>query len=293
MRDLRGKVAVVTGASRGSGLGIARVLGEAGATVYVTGRSVEGGPRTEDLPGTIEETARAVAERGGRAVAVRCDHTRDSEVEALFERVKREQGRLDLLVNNVWGGYEKYSEAPFNAPFWEQPLWRWEAMFAAGVRAHYTASWYGAPLMIAGRQGLIINISAGDRGQYLGSLVYDVAKAAIDRLATGLAVELRPYNIAAVSLYPGFMRTERVLSAFQVDPALAYHADSEMWESHAGLRITESPEYVGRAVVALATDPNVIEKTGRVLKTGDLAREYSFTDIDGRQVPPFVFPDAS
>src|SRR5262249_22706969 len=156
------KIAVVTGASRGVGKGIALALGDAGATVYVTGRSDAGGT-TEGLPGTIQETAKAVTERGGHRVAVRCDHKADGHVEALFARVKQEQGRLDLLVNNAWGGYEQYDWSRFTAPFWEQPLGHWAGMFECGVRAHLVASRLAVPLMIPGRRGLIIHTTAWDR----------------------------------------------------------------------------------------------------------------------------------
>src|SRR5213595_1631184 len=191
MAALRGKVAVVTGASRGVGKGIALALGEAAATVYVTGRSVDAGT-TEGLPGTIRETADAVTHRGGQGIAVRCDHTADAEVEALFARVKREQGRLDLLVNNAWGGYEQHDLSRFVAPFWEQPLRHWSGMFEAGVRAHLVASRLAVPLMFSAGRGLIVHTTAWDRDKYLGNLFYDVAKAAVNRMAFGMARELRP-----------------------------------------------------------------------------------------------------
>lgn len=276
MADLSERVAIVTGASRGAGLAIARVLGEAGATVYVTGRSSRGGGRTDGLPGTVEEAAEAVTERGGRGVPVRVDHTRDEEVEALFERVRRESGRLDLLVNNVWGGYEGYAEADFDGPFWKQPLWRWEGMFTAGARAHLVASRLAAPMMIERGSGLVVSTVAWAFGRYLGNAVYDAAKAAIIRLAFGMAHDLRPHGVAAVALSPGFMRTERVLAAHAASPF--------------DLAGTESPEYLGRAVAALAADPDVIARTGRLLTVGELAREYGFTDVDGRQPEPFRMP---
>jgi NAD(P)-dependent dehydrogenase (short-subunit alcohol dehydrogenase family) len=277
MGKLQGKVAVVTGASRGAGRAIALVLGEAGATVYVTGRSSRGGPTTDDLPGTIDDTAEAVTARGGTGIAVRCDHTDDSQVEALFQRVGREQGRLDLLVNNAWGGYEQHDLTGFLRPFWEQPLRHWDGMFTAGLRAHLAASYFAAPLMLPQGRGLIVCTTAWDRGRYLGNLFYDLAKAAVNRLAWGLARELRRHGVAAVALAPGFMRTERVMAA---------HAERPF-----DLGPTESPEYLGRAVGALAADPEVMQKTGQVLTVGDLAREYGFTDVDGRQPPPFRLPD--
>ena len=247
--DLKGKVAVVTGASRGIGRGIALVLGEAGATVYVTGRSMRGST-TENMKGSIEETAEAVSARGGQGIAVRCNQTVDEEVEALFSRVSEEQqGRLDLLVNNVWGGYEQYEFDRFTLPFWEQPLRHWQGMFEAGVRAHLVASRLAAPLMLAERKGLIINTVAWDRGLYLGNLFYDVAKAAIIRMAFGMSEELRPHGVAAIALAPGFVRTERVMAAHALQPF--------------PLDRTESPEYTGRAVALLAVDPRMMEKSAR------------------------------
>jgi len=278
MKDLKDIVAVVTGASRGLGRGIAASLGEAGATVYVTGRSVRGSATTEDLPGTIDETAEAVTARGGLGVAVRCDHKFDSDVEDLFARVRQEQGKLDLLVNNAWGGYEGY-DGKFNAHFWEQPPHRWDGMFTAGVRAALIASRFATPLMIPRKQGLIINITAWDRDIYLGSLFYDLAKNAANRMAFGMAKELKDHNIAAVALAPGFVRTERVVGAFEV----AGHKNYESF--------TETAEYAGRAVVALAADPHVMRKSGLTLTAGDLALEYGFTDVDGRQIPSFKMPD--
>jgi NAD(P)-dependent dehydrogenase (short-subunit alcohol dehydrogenase family) len=260
--SLNGKIAVVSGASRGVGKGIALALGEAGATVYVTGRSEAGGS-TEGLSGTVGETAEAVTQRGGRGIAVRCDHTIDAEVEALFARVGQEQGRLDLLVNNVWGGYEQFDFSRFGAPFWEQPLSHWSGMFEAGVRAHLAASRLAAPLMLREGRGLIVHTTAWERDKYLGNLFYDVAKSAVNRMALGMARELQSHGVAVVALAPGFVGTERVRAEL------------------------ESPEYIGRAVVALAGDANVMARSGRVLTAGQLAVEYGFTDVDGRQWSPF------
>jgi NAD(P)-dependent dehydrogenase (short-subunit alcohol dehydrogenase family) len=273
MPDLHGRVAVVTGASRGGGRAIALALGEAGATVYVTGRSIRGGATTEDRPETIEDTAEAVTACGGLGIPVRVDHTVDEEVAHFFSRVRAEQGRLDVLVNNAWGGYEAHDGAGFAAPFWEQPITRWDSMFTAGVRTHLMASGYAAPLMIERGTGLIISTVAWAFGEYLGNLYYDVAKAAIIRMAFGMAQELKPHNVAAVALAPGFMRTERVLAAHEAESF--------------DLSGTESPAYLGRAARALASDPNVSAKSGQIWTAGELAREYGFTDADGRQPEPF------
>ena len=283
MQRLADKVTLVTGASRGAGRGIALALGEQGTTVYVTGRSVRDRPTSEGQRETIDETAEMVTTRGGVGIPVRCDHTVDADVEALFERIKQEQGQLDLLVNNVWGGYEEYDGETFDAPFWEQPLWRWDKMFNAGARAHYTASRLAVPLMMGQGQGLIVNTTFWDRGKCLGSLPYDLAKATINRLAYVMALELKPYSVAAVALSPGWMRTEAILRAYDIDEG--------HWREVPDLAPTESTQYIGRAVVALAADPEVMEKSGRILTVGDLAREYGFTDYDGRQPPAFMMAE--
>ena len=277
--DFRGQVAVVTGASRGVGRGIAEALGQCGATVYVTGRSGEGRAPTEGLPGNIEETAAAVDRAGGHGIAVTCDHTSDGHVEQLFSRVAAESGRLDLLVNNVWGGYERYEEAGFDKEFWSQPMWRWDAMFAAGVRAHFTASRLAAPIMIKKRHGLVVCTSSGDGTKYRGNLAYDVAKTAVERMAWGMARELRPHGVAAVAVLPGFCRTERVLAFFKGN------AD------HPELAATHTPQYVGRAVAKLAANPQVLKWSGQALMVGDMAAMFDFTDTDGRRVPAFHLPD--
>jgi NAD(P)-dependent dehydrogenase (short-subunit alcohol dehydrogenase family) len=271
--DLDSVVAVVTGASRGVGRGVALALGEAGAKVYVTGRSVRGGSRTEDLPGTVDDTADEVTSRGGVGVAVRCDHTDDADTERLFERVTVEDGHLDLLVNNAWSGYERSREARFDAPFWQQPRWRWD-LFAGSLRGQFIASQLAAPLMLARGGGLIANISFSDRDIPLGQAAYDVCKNASDRLALSMAQELRKHRVAAVAIHPGFVRTERVEAAWDLlgdGPAQVVH----------------SPEYVGRAVASLVADPDLLALTGRKLAVGDLAARYGFSDVDGRRPPPF------
>jgi NAD(P)-dependent dehydrogenase (short-subunit alcohol dehydrogenase family) len=290
MPDLNDCVAVVTGASRGAGRGIAVELGAAGATVYVTGRSTRDKPapsysqllslsKLPQLPGSIEDTAEAVTQAGGRGIAVRCDHTDEADVVALFGRVEREQGRLDLLVNNAWGGHESF-DGDFTSPFWQRPMQHWDTMFDRGVRNHLLASRCAASLFIRQERGLIVTTTFWDRDRYMaGNLFYDLAKASMTRLAFGMAQELRPYHVVSVAVSPGWMRTEFVLAGHQTDEA--------HWQERPALARTESPRYLGRAVVALAQDPEVMARTGRVLRVGDLAKEYGFTDVDGRWVPPF------
>ena len=283
-------VAVVTGASRGAGRGIAQELGAAGATVYVTGRSTrEQQPDTYGqllglagrgaLPGSIDETAEEVTRMGGRGIALRCDHTREDEVAALFERVQREAGRIDLLVNNAWGGHETFNGV-FDAPFWEHPLANWDSMFDRGVRNHLLASRFAAPMMVKRKRGLIVTTTFWDRDRYLrGNLFYDLAKASMTRLAFGMAQELRPHGVASLAVSPGWMRTEFVLMGHKTDEA--------HWQERPALARTESPRYLGRAAVALAGDAGVLGKSGAVHRVADLALEYGFTDIDGRQVEAF------
>ena len=220
-RPLRGCVAVVTGASRGAGRGIALELGAAGATVYVSGRSTRAQPSQAyagllqlsgltALPGSIDDTAEALTALGGHGVAVRCDHTRPDEVAALFERVEREQGRLDLLVNNAWGGHESF-DGDFQSPFWERPMQHWDTMFDRGVRNHLLASHRAAPLFVRQGRGLIVTTTFWDRDRYMaGNLFYDLAKSAMTRLAFALAEELRPHGVASLAVSPGWMRTNSV-----------------------------------------------------------------------------------
>ena len=273
MPFLTGKVALVTGASRGIGRGIALGLGEAGATVYLTGRTVEEGKAAVSLPGTIYKTAEEVTQLGGQAIPIQCDHTKDQEVESVFQRIRAEQNRLDILVNNVWGGYEHFNDGTEfwkEKGFWTIPLSRWDKSFQAGVRAHYVASVFAAPIMIAQGSGLIVNISFFAAQKDNSGVAYGVAKAASDRMAATMAYELREHGVAAISLYPGLVRTESVMKAAE----------------YFDLSNSESPQFLGRAVAALANDPNLMQKSGQVLVAAALAVEYGFTDIDGKQPRP-------
>lgn len=276
--DLRGKVALVTGATIGVGKGIAQGLGEAGATVYVTGRRTDVNP-DDWIPGSVHQTADEVTQMGGRGIGVRCDHAKDEDVEALFQQIRDEQGRLDILVNNVWGGYENMMEDgkfTWEYPFWEQPLWRWEAMFDAGARAHFTTSRLAAPLMVAQRDGVIVNISFWAAQKFLGNAIYGASKAATDKLAKDMAHDLRDYNVAVISLYPGLVRTEGVLRS------------AEFFD----MSNSESPQFIGRVVAGFALDPKRMEKSGQVLVAAALAQEYGFTDIDGKQPRPITLEEA-
>ena len=256
---LRGQVALVTGASRGVGRGVATALAHAGATVYATGRTIE----------------KAELDRSIRRVT--CDHSDDASVARLFQRITAEQKRLDLLVNNAWGGYERMMEDgkfTWAAPFWEQPVWRWDAMMVAGVRAAFIASQQAARLMVPARRGLIVNISNWAAQKHIGNLLYGLSKAATDKLTEDAAEELRPHCITVVSLYPGLVRTEAVLAAGVFD-----------------LTNSESPEFVGRAIAALAADPDVPRWNGQTLLTAELARAYEFTDVDGRVPRPLTLAE--
>ena len=265
---LRGQVAVVTGASRGVGRGIARGLGEAGATVYVTGRTVEEGASAARLPGSISTTAREVTELGGTGIAVRCDAGDDEQLAALVAQVSAEQGRLDVLVNSAWGGYERFTDGtPFNpGPFWEQPLGLWDAMHRIGVRAHFVTTALAAPLLIASGGGLVVSVSSFAGQVVVPPVPYGVAHAAIDRFARDSAEDLRPHGVASVSLYPGLVLTESVVANLQ-------HFSDETNR--------ETPLFVGRTVAALAADRDVLRLTGRWLVAAEVAAAYGVTDEHG------------
>jgi NAD(P)-dependent dehydrogenase (short-subunit alcohol dehydrogenase family) len=276
MQPLRGKVAVVAGATRGAGRGIATALGAAGAIVYCSGRSTRAAGATPGRPENVEETAEIVTRAGGRGIAHRTDHTLSAEVEALFARVRAEQGRLDILVNDVWGGDEL---AEFGKPFWDLASPKGFTMLDRAVRAHIITSRHGAPLMIERNAGLIVEITDGDKIGYRGNLFYDLAKTTAIRLAYAMAHDLGDRAITALAVTPGFLRSEAMLDRFGVTEATWRNAivqDSFFAES-------ETPLYVGRAVAALAADPRVHAKRGKAWASWTLMREYGFTDADGRQ----------
>jgi NAD(P)-dependent dehydrogenase (short-subunit alcohol dehydrogenase family) len=273
-----GKIAVVTGASRGVGKGVALGLGEAGATVYVTGRTIKNKTDVEKLGGTVFQTAEEVTAIGGNGIALQCDHRDDKQTEKVFKQVAKQSKRIDILVNNAWGGYEQMHEGrrfTYFKPFWEQPFWRWDAMFDSGVRAAYIASAFAARMMTKKKSGLIVNISFWAAQTYMGNTQYGASKAAVDKLSEYMAHELKKYKVAVVSLYPGLVRTESVMRN-------AKHFD---------MSNSESPQFIGRVVNALANDPNIMKKSGKVLVAAQEALEYGIQDIDGKQPRPTVLQD--
>lgn len=275
MKALQGKVAVVAGGTRGAGRGIAIGLGEAGATVYVTGRSVRGQQSDLGRPETIEETAELVTASGGVGIAVRVDHSQEDEVKELFERVKAEQnGHLDILVNDIWGG-EKLTA--WGKTFWEHSLADGLLMQQRAVHTHMITSYYAAPLMVEQKKGLIIEITDGIDYRYRENLYYSLAKISVIHLAQAMAEDLRPHGVTALALTPGFLRSEEMLDYFGVTEETWREAVKK--EPH--FIMSETPTYIGRAVAALAADPAVAEKAGQALSTWGLSDEYPFVDRDG------------
>jgi dehydrogenase/reductase SDR family protein 1 len=255
--EVRLKIAMVTGASRGIGRGVATALADAGYRVFATGRSIE----SSDLPASVERLA--------------CDHRDDSQTDRAFATLKEKAGALDVLVNCAWGGYERMVEDgqfTWPAPFWEQPSHRWSGMVDGGVRAAYFSCAHAARMMIPERRGLIVNLSFWAAQKYLGNVIYGMAQAATDKMTADMAHELRQYDIAVVSLYPGLVRTERVLEA------AAQGAFS--------LQNSESPQYIGRVVAALAASRIALERSGQALVAADIGAEFAVTDIDGKSPSP-------
>lgn len=272
MSYLKGKVAIVTGASRGVGKGIALGLGEFGATVYVTGRSEMGDILPYFLKDTnIYRTAEEVIQIGGVGIAHRCDHSNDEEVKSLFKRVYDEHGKVDILVNNAWGGGIHAMESCFfNTPFWEQPIDLWDDNFTVGLRSNYVASKFAAEIMVKQKSGLIVNISFFGGRRYLNNVSYGVSKASIDRLSADTAYELKKHNVVVFSLYPGPVSTEGMVEYAKHDASI-------------DIINMESPQFVGRCIAALANDDSVIKDTGKILITAEIAQHYGFTDLNGKQ----------
>jgi NAD(P)-dependent dehydrogenase (short-subunit alcohol dehydrogenase family) len=270
--SLSGKVALVTGASRGVGKGCALAFADEGATVYVTGRTVT--PGSHALPGSIGETAAEVDRRGGRGIAVRVDHGQDEEVAALFEQIGREQGRLDILVNNAFALPDNLTGPE---PFWEKPLSLWE-MVDVGVRSNYVAAWHASHLMVPRKSGLIVCTSGYTGVTYTYGVVFGTCKSAVDRMARDMAIELKPHNVASISLWLGLTLTERAARALQARPQMKASVVTNP-------DVGASPEFAGRVIAALANDPALMARSGGVYIAAELARDYGVTDIDGK-VPP-------
>lgn len=274
--SLKGKVCIVTGASRGIGKGIALILAKAGATVYITGRTLD---TSEGKPGSLRQTAEEIGQDCvGQCIPVKCDHANDEEVKQLFEKVSKEQnGRLDVLVNNAYAGVQ----AIFNSggkPFYEQPLGLWDDVNNVGLRSNYIAACLAAKMMVPAKQGLIVNVSSAGGMRYLFNVAYGTGKEANDRMATDMAYELRKANVACVSLWPGAVMTENIHDIIKSE------TQTEMTKRAARLFDgAEHPTYSGKAVTFLAADSSIMKKTGRILIVAELAREYGFKDVGGNQ----------
>ncbi len=267
-----GKVAVVTGASRGIGKGIALALGSQGAAVYVTGRTVSAGGHS--LPGTVGETAAEVERRGGTGIPVPVDHSEDDQVAALFEQVRRERGRLDILVNNAFAIPEDLTESK---PFWEKPLSNWD-MVDVGVRSNFVAAWHAAQIMTRQRSGLIVAISGYVGVTYTYGVVFGMCKAAVDRMARDMAIELQPHNVASISLWQGLTLTERAQANLARNPEMTKTTVTNP-------AIACSAEFPGLVIAALAADPQLMRLSGGTFITAELAADYGITDVDGRVIP--------
>tara|TARA_R110002072_G_scaffold246390_1_gene405610 strand:+ start:323 stop:1225 length:903 start_codon:yes stop_codon:yes gene_type:complete len=268
-KSLNGKVALVTGASRGIGKGIALELAENGATVYFTGRTTTQDPMR---PGTIAATQREIDELGGTGVGLVCDHHDDTQVAAVFEKISAEAGRLDILVNNATAEMGSM----VGQPFWKLPIELWDNVIGVGLRSHYVASWYAAPLMVEQNRGLIINVSSHGSREYLMGVCYGVGKAGVEKLTRDTAHELREHGISVISIWPGMVKSENRLVHAETT------TDGRVLLFGLDLEHAETPHFSGRAVVALARDPDPIRKTGQNFWLADLAKEYGFTDIDGK-----------
>ncbi len=273
MQKIERKVALVTGATRGIGKGIAIALAKAGAIVYFTGRTEVEFQGAVNLGGCISATEKEIRDNNGIGYGIKCDHTDDKQTNAVLESIIAEQGKIDILVNNVWGGYEYFNDG---TPFWEEngfwtaPLSRFDKAFTSGVRAHYVTSYYTIPHMINNKTGLIVNISFWSAERNDMGVSYGMAKSATNKLTETMAYELNEHNISVVTIYPGLVRTESVLKA------------SEYFD----LSNSESPEFIGMAIAALASDNNILKKSGLKMTASQIAIDYGYTDIDGKQPRP-------
>jgi dehydrogenase/reductase SDR family protein 1 len=273
MNELDNKIALVTGASRGIGKGIAIALAKSGATVYITGRTANEKHNTTKLSGTIYETEKLITTNGGKCNAIRCDHTNDQEVVKVFNHIFVTHNKLDILVNSVWGGYEYFNDGTefwLEEGFWTSPISRWDKMFSSGVRAAYFASAQAAQKMTKQKSGIIFNLSFWTAQRNDKGVAYCTSKAATDKMTEAMAYELYKFDIPVITLYPGIVRTEAVLQNKQ----------------HFDLSNSESPEFVGMVISKIASDKKAIEKTGKILIVAKEAMKYGIKDIDGKQPKP-------
>lgn len=265
-------IALVTGGSRGVGKGVAIGLAEAGATVIVTARTRNSGG--SEWPGSLDETVAAIDAAGGRGIGVLCDHSDDASVREVFDLVRRDYGRLDVLINNVFAAP---NVMPINIPFWQVSASLWDTMHRVGLRSHFIASQFAVPLMLPQARGLIVNTSSGGGVRYTFNVPFGVQKSGVDRMARDMAHELQPFGIAAVSIWPGYIKSEKLAAQPDRVPAALAKLIAERGET---------PVFAGRAVAALAADPDVMAKSGQILLASELAAEYGFTDVDGNVPPP-------
>lgn len=273
MNELKNKIALVTGASRGIGKGIAISLAKSGATIYITGRTEDEKNNTTKLSGTIYETEKQIIANGGRCKAICCDHTNDQEVVKVFKHIYETHNKIDILVNSVWGGYEYFNDGTefwLEDGFWDSPISRWDKMFSSGVRAAYFASAQAAKKMTEQKSGIIFNLSFWTAQRNDKGVAYCTSKAATDKMTEAMAYELSKFNIPVISLYPGIVRTEAVLEN----------------KEHFDLSNSESPEFIGMVISKIASDKKAIEKTGKILIVAKEAMEYGIKDIDGKQPKP-------
>ena len=273
MKDLENKVALVTGASRGIGKGIATALAKSGATVYITGRTEQNEHKTTKLSGSIYQTRDEITSLGGKCIAIRCDHTIDEEVVDVFDQIFKRHNKLDILVNSVWGGYEYFNDGTkfwLEKGFWESPISRWDKMFSSGVRAAYFASAQAAKIMVKQQSGIIFNLSFWAAERSDKGVAYCTSKAATNKMTEAMAYELHPFNIPVICLYPGIVRTEAVMQN----------------KEHFDLSNSESPEFIGRVIAKMASDPKAIEKTGKILIAAKEAMKYGISDVNGKQPRP-------